>query len=297
MDIIYQFSTGANKKDNERWHELSIDQCCLKRISFAKDRSRITKKRHYHTGIEIHIIEKGYQEYEIDGERVKVCSGEFIAIRPRVEHTAEDLDPKTEKFAFCFRAEHGSALELELCAMPKYIHGNINTDVLSDIYSSYEEKKLSDRYSSAVISNTVWSCAVRWIRCLSATGTVPQATHESEGDLRVALAKQYVDDNIMLRISVPELASYCCISEKQLTRLFLNEEGITASEYIRKKRCETIEKMLTETEFSLAQISEKMGFGSEYYFNAFYKKYAGMTPGAYRRSMTREAELRRLYSK
>ena len=44
-----------------------------------------------------------------------------------------------------------------------------------------------------------------------------------------------------------------------------------------------MEKLLQEEGLSLKDIREKMNCSSEYYFNTFFKRYSGMTPGAYRR--------------
>jgi AraC-like DNA-binding protein len=49
-----------------------------------------------------------------------------------------------------------------------------------------------------------------------------------------------------------------------------------------------IEKLLSDPSLSLRQISEKMEFNNEYHFNSFFKKYAGMTPGAYRKSVVKQ---------
>ncbi|MBO5836623.1 MAG: helix-turn-helix domain-containing protein, partial [Oscillospiraceae bacterium] len=42
-------------------------------------------------------------------------------------------------------------------------------------------------------------------------------------------------------------------------------------------------KLLLESNLSLKEISQQLHFGSEHYLNAFFKKYAGMPPGAYRK--------------
>ena len=110
-------------------------------------------------------------------------------------------------------------------------------------------------------------------------------TVRSEEDPRLTIAKQYIEDNICQSISVSELASHCYISEKQLERIFESECGLTVMKYVRKMKCSQIEKMLSDTTLSLRQISDKMNFNNEYHFNSFFKKYAGMSPGTYRKTI------------
>ena len=99
----------------------------------------------------------------------------------------------------------------------------------------------------------------------------------------LTIAKQYIADNIERPFLVSDLAGYCYLSTKQLTRIFNEYEGITPGEYIKRERGIAVEKMLAESSFSLKQISEKMNFSNEYYFNEFFKKYSGMPPGEYRK--------------
>ena len=80
-----------------------------------------------------------------------------------------------------------------------------------------------------------------------------------------------------------DVAEYCYLGTKQLTRLFREYEDNTPAAYIRERKIGHIERLLSETELSLREISEKMSFANEYHFNSFFKKYAGMTPREYRR--------------
>ena len=105
----------------------------------------------------------------------------------------------------------------------------------------------------------------------------------TEEDIRITLAKQYINDNIEHLFNCDEIAKYCYLSKKQMTRLFRQCDGISPLEYINNQKVSYIEKLLIDTPLSLKEISEKMNFSSEYYFSAFFKKHSGMPPGAYRK--------------
>ena len=109
--------------------------------------------------------------------------------------------------------------------------------------------------------------------------------HISQRKTVLAIAKQYVIDNADQQLSVSEISDYCYLSEKQLTRLFA-ADGITPADFIRKEKIKLIEGYLNEGKLSLREISEKLSFANEYYFNTFFKKYSGMTPGEYRKMST-----------
>ena len=107
-------------------------------------------------------------------------------------------------------------------------------------------------------------------------------------DARVIAAKQYIDRNVLKNISCEDIAKQCYISPRHLNRLFMEHERLSIKQYINAKKIAEIEKMLKRsktTKTTIKEISSYFGFCSEYYFNAFFKKNTGMTPGEYRKSI------------
>ena len=105
----------------------------------------------------------------------------------------------------------------------------------------------------------------------------------ADEDYRLTLATQFINDNAELAPSVPEVAAYCHLSCRQLTRIFLQIQQCTPAAYIRQVRFRRAEAMLVQTNLPLRQISERMHFSSEYYFNKFFHHHAGMSPGEFRK--------------
>ena len=278
MDILFKQRSGAD--ENPPLYAVGITNCYFKKVSFARDRSDVTRKMHFHTGFEIHIIEEGYQIYEINRERVTVQAGEFLIIPPLVGHTAAREHPDTKKSAISFCAPDG-IFDLDE-AKPTYLAAVSDeiSSCLSEIVREFERKA---PYYESVISIKVAEAITKMLRCVGIR--YKSYPHRTEEDKRLSLAKQYIKDNLRRNVQLSELADYCCMSTTQLCRVFRSAEGISPAEYIRKKRCTLMEKLLCDPELSLREISERMGFNNEYYFNAFFKKYTGMTPGAYRRAV------------
>lgn len=289
MKILYQ-QTRSSREDPESFLRIAgIGQCYFKRISFENDRKHITRKRHHHTGVEIHMIEKGYQIYEVGEECVRVEAGQYLLLSPNVKHCARREDAATSKYSIFFCVEEGSPFSRAVLALGEYAMGEISRETWNGVEEICAEKKQSAPYSKALVGNWIFACLVRILRPFLSEDGFPEEEREGE-DPRLILAKQYVSDNICRAFTVSELASYCCISTKQLTRLFESGEGMAVAAYIRKERCARIEELLSGTSLSLREISEEMNFNNEYYFNTFFKKYVGMTPGAYRRSLQKESK-------
>ncbi|MFW5743841.1 MAG: helix-turn-helix transcriptional regulator [Spirochaetota bacterium] len=67
-------------------------------------------------------------------------------------------------------------------------------------------------------------------------------------------------------------------------RLFRDAYGITPLQYVSSKRVERAKKLLRDTAEPVAAVAERMGFDDVVYFNRFFRKLAGTTPGAFRRA-------------
>ena len=260
-----------------------IERCYLKHLSVERDRSAVTRKRHHHTGFEIHMIEHGSQTYKTDTALLTVRAGELLLIPPLVKHCMVEEMPGTSKYSITFSLKSSSILSSTLsdplCCLVEKIPFS-----LSDTITAFRAELHSNApYTSLILSGRILECILRILRFTNPLDlTAPPPTDE---DVRLTLAKQYIQDNLRQDISLTELATYCCISSKQLTRIFRKEEGISATEYIRRQRCQYIEKLLADPSLSLRTISDMMHFNNEYYFNTFFKKHAGMSPGAYRLSV------------
>ena len=109
------------------------------------------------------------------------------------------------------------------------------------------------------------------------------AADKSVDDLRLEAAKQYIENNVESWVSVADIASYCYISTRQVARIFMKSENMTPFEYISERRIAHIKKLLEDDTLTLKQISDKMNFNDESYFNAFVKKHLGQPPGMYRK--------------
>lgn len=278
MEILYR---QPNDEYSTRFFDFGIERCYLKHLSYKTDRVSVTRKGHHHTGFEIHIIERGHQTYDIGDEIVSVREGEILVISPLATHIPISEDEATQKYAITFSVTESSHLARACEGINDYFLTETPEAIRESIAAANGERRDSKPYSAAIIEGRVLECVLRILRLIGIGESESRPVRDE--DARLLLAKQYVRDNVLRPVTLSEVASYCCISEKQLTRIFKKSDDITVTEYIRKERCLHIERLLSERTLSLREISDMMNFSSEYYFNAVFKKHSGMSPGAYRK--------------
>ncbi len=91
--------------------------------------------------------------------------------------------------------------------------------------------------------------------------------------------KRYLDSNFREDISLDiRLAEIAHINKYYLAHTFQKEYGISPITYLNRRRIEESKYMLGNTGYSLAQISELMGFSSPSYFSQCFRKAEGLTP-------------------
>ena len=290
MKILFR-QKSKNQKNFQGispFYACGIKNCYFKSIEQSLPDGSSTKKRHSHTGYEFHIIIEGKQCYETCDGDFSVGGGSFLAIPKGRVHRLVSAEYPIRKYAFTFSLETVEQCIFSGFDEEKCICLPIPERLLSNIRAVAEYSAGDSFLSSVFIENCVYESV---ILLLSAIGikekcdTVDDIIEKSE-DGRVELAKQYISDNIEMPLSVSEVAAYCYISEKHLTRLFYYSERLSPASYMRRERVKHIEELLRLPGLSLGEISRRMGFPNESGFNVFFKKYNGMPPGEYRKMIT-----------
>ena len=77
-------------------------------------------------------------------------------------------------------------------------------------------------------------------------------------------------------------ANELCISPKYLSALCKKSSGKTANEWITEHVLEDIRYYLRQTDYSITQICDRLGFPNPSFFSRFVKEHFGMTPLRYR---------------
>ena len=278
MKIIYR----QTDKDGI-FGDIGVENLMIKHIFCEADKGYVSLKEHHHRSFEIHIVKKGCQTYGSDGKIYEVKEGSAIAFFPQTKHIALSHFDDTQKISVTFLCDRDGENVNFLPKNPGTKIFEVPKRLLDVLDFLLEETKSTFAYCEALQMTLAFEAAVLLKRCLGAKKTfVTGCAAPADTDARVMMAKDYISDNIELDINVEDVASYCYMGTRQLARLFGDFEGVSPGAYIRRERIIHIEKLLGE-DLTLSQISRKMNFSSEYHFNSFFKKYAGMPPGEYRK--------------
>ena len=86
--------------------------------------------------------------------------------------------------------------------------------------------------------------------------------------------------SIMSRSEVEKLTGYC---SDHVERIIKRHTGMTLLEYGRLFLMQKAENMLTETDKSISDICEELGYSNRTYFNRIFRERYGLTPSDFRK--------------
>jgi transcriptional regulator GlxA family with amidase domain len=100
---------------------------------------------------------------------------------------------------------------------------------------------------------------------------------------RIEDLRHHIMRNINAQLTVADLAAYANLSDRQLTRIFKTELGMTPAIYIESARVEAARNQLESTDATLDRVASSSGFGTtDTLIRAFHRRL-GTTPAEYRR--------------
>lgn len=94
--------------------------------------------------------------------------------------------------------------------------------------------------------------------------------------------KDYIAYYIHENIKISDIAAHFNYNEKYISRLFKQHSGCTLKQYILQEKIENANFLLLDTNLSVKEIAEHLGFANYHTFEMCYKKYTSMSPTDYK---------------
>lgn len=101
----------------------------------------------------------------------------------------------------------------------------------------------------------------------------------------VSTAKGMIEYNLDQPLSVRMLSDSLNLDPSYFTRIFTKAEGISPKKFILNKKMESAKQLLKNTDASVLEISNSMGFFDQLYFSRIFRKTVGMSPTEYRKTI------------
>lgn len=104
----------------------------------------------------------------------------------------------------------------------------------------------------------------------------------SKGNEITKKAIRYISQNFSRNLTLDEVADHVHLNPAYFSTLFKQSTGSSFKEYLNMVRIEESKRLLSNTDYSIIDISLATGFEDQSYFSKVFKKYTGLTPKQYR---------------
>ena len=115
---------------------------------------------------------------------------------------------------------------------------------------------------------------------------VAENKHSTAHSPYTAACCEYIRQHLLEPLDVDTVSSAVGLNRRSLARYFIDDMGMTISEYIIAKRLEEGAYLLSNSDLSLSDISNLLQFSSQSQFTQKFKEKYGMTPARYKKNKT-----------
>lgn len=102
-------------------------------------------------------------------------------------------------------------------------------------------------------------------------------------DRNINKVVSFIEENLDQRLTVEYISKNVNISKSVIYKEFRNHFNCTLKEFVNDKRVEKSVEFLCETDFSIDEIAEKVGFSSSAYYGMLFKRKKGIPPLKFRK--------------
>lgn len=262
-------------------------QCMHFHFVEKKDNWKINP--HTHDNVEFGYISNGRVVYHISGNKYEAHEGEVFVIPAGVQHFETN---QGEPFEIIFMqvAHHGndSLLLDELISKvqgPNHLPQQRKVkELFEDIYDEIITQDAGYLSEIDARIKTLYVLLLRNRLALEKNHQSITVHHLSDDKCNRVIneLEQYILEHIGDRLNIESLAQKFYYHPKYLSQIVKNNKGQTLKDYIISIRMERARDLLSQTQMTVDQISEILGFSSSQYFHKRFKTEFAMTPISFR---------------
>ena len=233
----------------------------------------------------IHFVIRGKGVYTVGGRTYALEGGQMFLIRPdtKIVYIADEIDP----WEYAWIGIRGERVPHLLAACG--FHSGIDVldapdlqPILRNIQEILDLHELSD-------ANTLFreSCLLRIVggliqyrRQLLPSDAAGRKTQQPK--VYVTDAVSYIKSHYADKISVSGIAEFLGISRAYLNKAFQQELGMSVQRFLIDYRMHSAANLLYNSEMSIQQISEAVGYEDQLTFSKAFKRKFGVSPTCYR---------------
>lgn len=252
---------------------------------------------HTHRGLEVYYFIHGQANYIIGDKIYELLPGDMLLFRGDVIHR---VNPSNEmKYIRSYINFTVSFIEKEL---PNEMFDKImemfdnpsgfrihwlpeERDEISRYFATLENENNKESIGySYMLKSLLVQLLIHVYRKSKYLMEITPSVKPSSSQLTVQRILQYVNQMYRSNESLDDMAIQLHLSKYYMCHCFKEVTGYTINNYIMRKRIDEAKSLLFESDDTISEIGEQLGFNSTIHFSRTFKQYAGISPQFFRKS-------------
>ncbi len=237
---------------------------------------------HTHNHMELFYIVGGKGQFLIQDQLYPVNANNLVIVNPNIPHTEVSLNSQPLEYI---------VLGIEGIELAGSEHSNGNFSLL-DHFESVEisgclRNILREMEQKSTGYEDVCQAYMEILIIRLMRNTILYSTakpHQASSNRQCAAVKRYIDLHFKEALTLELLAEEAHMNKFYLSHTFKQEYGISPINYMITRRIEESKYLLAETDLSMSQIAQLLGFSSSSYFSQVFRRTQGASPMEYRHS-------------
>ena len=235
---------------------------------------------HTHNHAELFYIVGGRGQFLIEDQLYPVNTNHLVIINPNVIHTEVSLN--AQPLEYIVLGIEGVELSItntssdQFCILDHFE----SMDITSSLRNILREMELKQPGYEDICQAFM---EILIIRLMRSTGlSVPAEPQNFVGNHQCAAVRRYIDLHFKEPLTLDQLAEEAHMNKYYLSHAFKREFGVSPINYMISRRLEESKYLLAETDLSMSQIAQLLGFSSLSYFSQVFHRTQDITPMEYR---------------
>lgn len=244
---------------------------------------------HRHADIELHYCTEGSFRITLDKREHTVHKGELLLIPPMVSHelpSQEESDGRvlTAVLGFSFLREDFAAFSAPRNSYPILSSASCAADG-GELFALLEETADACWRREPAVELLIRGNLYKIFYYLSSYPTLPQERGRTRSAplKNIDRALDLIHREYRSPLSVEKAAAVTGYSISNFCKVFREITGDTFHNALNKYRTEIAAELLVESELSVSEISETVGFSEQKTFCRVFKALKGLSPSTFRR--------------
>lgn len=267
-------------------------------IFYSSKKKMLTDHQyHDHDFAEITYILSGKGKYYVNGTIYEVETGDIIICNPGVKHhniVINEKEPTVEVFIgftnFQFKNMPPNSIVLKDNEYIMHTSGELRQEISKLCWEMVEEQEGNKAGKYFMLKSQLMKMLLLIIReLLDGENEEKQKGCNFESYNKNYVVKKivtYLNENYSSKISLDKIAKNMYLSPVYISKIFKEETGESPINYLIKIRLEKAREILVSGDNgSIKHIANMVGYDDVYHFSKLFKKYYGISPLYYRKSM------------